>query len=202
MMKDAEKRGRRADEEQVFPRDHRVHARERHRARAGGDVAHGGERLEEAERLGPRVVGQRIRDERDGQTEDTADAEAGDRPENHELRDVLRKGREPRAQRVNEDGERERLGATDPIADRAEDQAAQRPARDEDALRPAAELLQHERIGAGRGEGLDGVVPRQNEELLVKAVEEPRKRGDGKDEPVVARQRAIPREGCDSREMT
>ena len=82
-----EGRGR-TDPEQVFPRVHRIHLRERHGDQAGSDVAHRRECLEETERLGPRQLGQRIRNECHRETEHAADAEAGERAIDHEFSHV------------------------------------------------------------------------------------------------------------------
>ena len=98
---------------------------------------------------------------------------------------LVAKDDRPVNRRVDEHGDRQRLRAPDAITDRAKDESARGPACDENGHGPAA-VVGLLRSGRAWRERLHRIVPRENEELLVQAVEAPGRRSNEEDKPMVA----------------
>ena len=106
-----------------------------------------------------------------------ADTERGEETEDHQLPPSLREERKAREQRVGQDGQDQRATAAEPVADDAEEGAAQGPAEQERRLDPRA-VERHGRVGLLDHEQL-GHEDRGDEriQVQVEAVEEPTEPG-------------------------
>src|SRR5439155_15482404 len=81
--------------------------------------------------------------------------------------------------------ERESLGATNAISDRAEDQAAGRPTSYENGGRVSAPLLEQVGRRAWGHECGNGRIAGDNEKLLVETIEQPSQRRHAEDKPMI-----------------
>ena len=98
-------------------------------------VADGRERLEPAEGERPGAVGHDLGHQRDAHGELAADAQAGQEAVEGEVPEADREGAQAGEDRVEQDRQQHRLDAADPVAQDAEDEAADRPADHEDHRR-------------------------------------------------------------------
>ena len=156
---------------------------------AGEDVAPGRERLEQAERRGAGVVRHAVGDERHGQAEHPADAEAGEEPVDAEITEARGEGAQPGAQRVDA-GRRCSGCAPGRSGRRARRRSGRRRPSPRGRRRSCRSRIR--RPGPCRRPVFHRAVAREVEELLVEAVEEPGQRGDVEDEPVFAGEGAPP----------
>ena len=186
----------RADHEHELPRGGEAgepaglgQVTEAHTDQGGGDVADGRERLEQGQGERPGAAGHDLRHQGDADGELAADAHPGEEAVEGEVPDADREGSQAGADRVDEDGPHHDAGAADAVAENAEDQAAGGPADDEDGRDQAGEKVFR---GGGGEQRLEGRHPRQDEQLLVHAVEQPAERGHEQDEPVVRCEQPIP----------
>ena len=175
----------REPERQQLPRGERP---EQHADQRRREISPGRQRLQQPKRRRAAAVGQRIGDERDRKAEDAADPEAGGEAVDAKIDEAGGERAEPRAERVQQDADRQHPRAAVTIAERAEDQAADGP-RDQEHGRRVRAVFQCElRVG---DQVLHGGVARQVEDLQVEAIERPGKRSAGEDEPLFASQ-ALP----------
>jgi len=143
-----------------------------------------------AESPGP--GGHHLGQQRDAHGEFAAHAETGDEAVEREVPERGRERAQAGAERVDEDGDHHRLRPADAIAEDAEDESAGRPSGQEDGGRVTAP---EHRVAARRKKRLHRGHPREGEELLVEAVEEPAERGHDEDEPMVAAEAVPPAAG-------
>ncbi len=194
---DAEKGGRGADQKHGLPSGDTAGEQvvggeggDAHADEGGGDVTNTGEGLKQAEGRRAGFVGDGVGDESHCETEDAAYAHAGEKPINAEIKEAGGERAQAGEHRVEQHGDGENLGPAVNVAHRAEEQAADGPADEEHRSRVGAVFGD---FGFVVQELLHRGAAAEVEELLVHAVEEPRKRGDGEDEPMVARHQFIPR---------
>ena len=186
-----EEGGHDADEEErppaaVGPEDV-VSSRRNGKARKrADDVPQGRQRLERAERHGAKCRRHTLRHQRRRGAEHPADAEADEKPVNREVHPGVGEPREPREPGVDHQRDHHRLHAPEPIAHHPEDDAARRPAEDHRRRGIAAERLDRLCDLRISGEQFpERGLPREDEQPLVHAVEQPSARGDDHDEPVI-----------------
>ena len=73
---------------------------------ARGHVAHRGQGLQQAERIGPRAIGQRIGNQGDRQSENAPNPQSGYEPVDGKIDDAARERGQPGAQGVEQHHER------------------------------------------------------------------------------------------------
>ena len=117
------------------------------------------------------------------------DAKAREEAVNGKINPALGKGGQTCADRVDEHRQGEGLRTTNAVAHRTENQTASSPARHENGGRVTAIL---DRVHVRRQQRFHRRITREQEQLLVEAIKQPREGCNGEDEPVVARELLIP----------
>ena len=141
-----------------------------------------------------RRIGHSLGDQRHRESEHSADAEAGEKAADGEVPVRLTEERQARKHRIDQHGHGQHSGPTVAIAERTENQPADAPADQEYSryflarrLHDSAQFRRHAATQRGNA--------RERKQPLIEAIEEPRRAGDEKNEPVVAGQACCPAVG-------